>query len=114
MQPQPTPLLRTTTHLRRVRARGTANFGNFQPGNPRAGTLDYVKKAAPLILWGPYLWTAGDTPRSDGLAWLRSDFETDAVHLSKAGETKAAEKLLDFFKTSTYTRCWFVNGGTCY
>ncbi|HEX2600961.1 MAG TPA: hypothetical protein VHL32_02525 [Gemmatimonadaceae bacterium] len=85
-----------------------------QPGNPRAGTLDYVKKAAPLILWGPYLWTAGDTPRSDGLAWLRSDFETDAVHLSKAGETKAAEKLLDFFKTSTYTRCWFVNGGTCY
>ena len=36
MQPQPTPLLRTTTHLRRVRARGTANFGNFQPGNPRA------------------------------------------------------------------------------
>jgi len=81
--------------------------------NPRAGTLDYVKKAAPPILWGPYLWTAGDTPRSDGLSWLRTDFEADAIHLSKAGETKAAEKLLDFFKTSAYTRCWFVNGGYC-
>jgi hypothetical protein len=84
-----------------------------QPANPRAGTLDYVKKAAPLILWGPYLWAAGDIPRSDGLAWLRTDFEADAIHLSQAGESKAAEKLLDFFKTSAYTRCWFVNGGYC-
>jgi hypothetical protein len=84
-----------------------------QATNPRAGSLDYVKKAAPLILWGPYLWAAGGVARSDGLWWLRTDFEADAIQPSQAGETKVADKLLDFFKNSAYTRCWFVNGGYC-
>src|SRR5205809_1896631 len=74
-------------------------------GNPRAGTLDYVKKAAPLIVWGPYLWADGATPRSDGLAWQRNDFEEDGVHPSQMGESKVAERLLDFFKNSPYARC---------
>jgi hypothetical protein len=84
-----------------------------QPGNPRAGTLDYTKKAAPLILWGPYLWADGVTPRSDGLSWLRTDFEDDGTHPSQAGESKVGERLLDFFKNSPYTRCWFVTSGYC-
>ena len=84
-----------------------------QPANPRAGTLDYVKRAAPLILWGPYLWTAGAVPRSDGLYWLPANFEADGTHPSQAGESKVAEKLIEFFKNSPYTRCWFVNGGSC-
>lgn len=84
-----------------------------QPPNPRAGTLDYVKRAAPLILWGPYLWAAGPVPRSDGVVWLQSEFEADGFHPSQTGETKAVEKLLDFFRNSPYTRCWFVNGGYC-
>jgi len=83
------------------------------PGNPRAGTLDYVKKTAPLIVWGPYLWADGPTPRSDGLTWQRSDFEDDGTHPSQMGESKVAEKLLDFFKNSPYTRCWFATSGYC-
>jgi len=83
------------------------------PGNPRAGTLDYVKKAAPLIVWGPYLWADGATPRSDGLAWQRNDFEEDGMHPSQMGESKVAERLLDFFKNSPYARCWFVTSGYC-
>ena len=85
-----------------------------QLANPRAGSLNYTTtKQAPLILWGPYLWADGATPRSDGLAWLRQDFEEDGIHPSQSGETKVGDKLLDFFKNSPYARCWFVVGGYC-
>ncbi|MEX2110266.1 MAG: hypothetical protein WD802_06665 [Gemmatimonadaceae bacterium] len=86
--------------------RGTA-------ANPRAGTLDYIKKAAPILVWGPYLWADGATPRSDGLRWLRSDFEEDGIQPSQTGETKVATILLEFFKNSPYTRCWFVANQYC-
>ena len=81
--------------------------------NPWAGTLDYVKKAAPLLLWGPYLWAAGETPRSDGLLWRRTDFERDGTTPSQDGENKVGFNLLNFFKSSVYTRCWFANGQYC-
>ncbi len=82
------------------------------PWNPRAGTLNYAKKAAPLIVWGPYLW-AEPTPRSDGLSWQRSDFEEDGTHPSQIGESKVAGILLEFFKNSPYARCWFVANQYC-
>jgi hypothetical protein len=83
------------------------------PPNPRAGTLNYTKKAAPLIVWGPYLWAAGATPRSDGLTWERTDFEADGAHPSQSGESKVGQQLLNYFKNSPYTRCWFVTSGYC-
>ena len=81
--------------------------------NPWAGSLNYVKKTAPLILWGPYLWAAGETPRSDGLLWRRTDFERDGITPSQDGENKVGFNLLNFFKSSLYTRCWFANGQYC-
>jgi hypothetical protein len=81
--------------------------------NQRAGTLNYSRKAAPVIVWGPYLWADGPVPRSDGLVWLRSEFEEDGVHPSQAGESKAAGLLIDFFKVSPYARCWFVANQYC-
>jgi hypothetical protein len=84
-----------------------------QPWIQRAGTLNYTKKLAPLIVWGPYLWASGTTRRSDGFFWNREDFEEDGTHPSQSGETKVAGMLMDFFKNSPYAKCWFVVNQYC-
>jgi hypothetical protein len=73
--------------------------------NPTRGEVN-----APLLLWGPYLWANGATPRkSDGLAWHRSDFVDDGVHPNNArGVPKVADMLLKFFTTDPHARTWFV------
>ncbi|MDP9204428.1 MAG: hypothetical protein M3P12_03095 [Gemmatimonadota bacterium] len=83
------------------------------PANTKAGTLNYTNKSAPLVVWGPYLWADGATPRSDGLVWNRADFEQDGMHPSQSGEGKVATMLLEFFKNSPYAKCWFVANQYC-
>jgi hypothetical protein len=83
------------------------------PADPRAGSLNYAKKAAPLIVWGPYLWADGATARSDGFLWNRADFEEDGMHPSQSGESKVGVALLEFFKNSLYTKCWFMANQYC-
>lgn len=80
--------------------------------DPRAGNLDY-NSVAPWIAWGPYLWANGTTPRSDGLQWLRSDYDTDGTHPSASGTMKVATALLNFFRTSAQAECWFLRSGDC-
>jgi hypothetical protein len=64
---------------------------------------------APVLLWGPYLWADGTTPRkSDGLVWERSDLGVDGTHPSDSGRQKVAAMLLDFFKTDANAKTWFV------
>jgi hypothetical protein len=64
---------------------------------------------APLLLWGPYLWADGVTPRKgDGLVWERKDLAADGVHPSPSGRQKVADQLLKFFKTDPSARTWFV------
>lgn len=79
--------------------------------DPRAGNLNYNSGAAPWIAWGPYLWADGINPRSDGLTWQRSDFQDDGIHPSASGETKVANMLMTFFKTSQLTSSWFLSDG---
>jgi hypothetical protein len=59
--------------------------------------LGYGSGAAPLLLWGPYLWADGATPNGAGTAWLPADFEADTVHPSAAGEAKVGALLTAFF-----------------
>ena len=72
--------------------------------NPAEGAA-----VAPLLLWGPYLWGDGTTPRSDGFTWLCQDVKTDFTHPSaNTGVGKVAAALLAFFKTDESATPWFL------
>jgi hypothetical protein len=86
---------------------------NGSGADVRAGNLDYGS-VAPWVTWGPYLWADGTTARSDGLTWSVADLNSsDGTHPSAQGQTKVANMLLGFLKTSPHARCWFLAGQTC-
>jgi hypothetical protein len=67
------------------------------------------KVERPVLLWGPYLWADGVTPRkSDKLVWERKDLGEDGVHPSQLGGQKVASLLQEFVKTDAGAKCWFV------
>ena len=64
---------------------------------------------APLLLWGPYLWGDGVTPRkTDGLVWQREDLGGDGTHPSGSGREKVARLLLGFLRSDPCAKGWFV------
>ncbi len=75
----------------------------------QAGNLE----GTPFMAWGPYLWSYGNQPRKDGLMWPSNNFVSDGLHASPVGVEIVGDALLDFFKDSPFTRCWFVEGQTC-
>lgn len=76
------------------------------------GDLSY-DRATPWLAWGAYLWAAGSLTRGDGLAWMPGDFQADGTHPAQTGEEKVGRLLLQFFKGSPVTRCWFLAGQNC-
>lgn len=74
--------------------------------NASAGPVE-----APLLMWGPYLWADGTTPRSDGLVWNCSDTQPDGVHPSPSGRLKVADMLRRFYSKDLTTRRWFTARG---
>ncbi len=64
---------------------------------------------SPVLLWGPYLWADGTTPRkSDGLVYERKDLATDGTHPSDSGRQKVADMLLRFFQTDSLASTWYL------
>jgi hypothetical protein len=68
---------------------------------------------SPVLLWGPYLWADGETPRkADGLAYKREDLsDKDGTHPSESGRSKVADLLLKFFENDATATPWFKGGG---
>lgn len=64
-----------------------------------------------LLLWGPYFWADGLTPRSDGLIWECSDFAADGTHPGLRGRQKVANMLNGYFTTSPFATPWYVGVG---
>ena len=81
--------------------------------HPVTGDLNY-NAGIPWLAWGPYLWANGLEPRSDGLTWAIDDYDPlDLTHPSEGAIAKVGALLLDFFKNSPHTRCWFLAGQAC-
>lgn len=76
------------------------------------GTTGVTYDNAPVLLWGPYLWADGLTPRSDGLVWTCDDFETDGVHPTDSARLKVAEMIKDFFTSDSLAKTWYSGSGT--
>jgi len=75
--------------------------------NPARGAIQ-----APLVLWGPYLWAQGNSPRKlDGLVWSPNDVRADRLHPNEAGSRKTTTLLLNFFKTDVGSSRWFLKPG---
>ncbi len=64
----------------------------------------------PLLLWGPYLWADGETPRkADGLTYRREDLSAgDGTHPADSAREKVAQLLLTFLKTDATAKVWFM------
>ncbi len=64
---------------------------------------------SPLLLWGPYLWAAGEKGRKlDDLKYTKDDFAGDGTHPSNSGREKVAKQLLEFFATNALAKGWFT------
>ena len=64
---------------------------------------------APLLLWGPYMWADGVTPRkADKLVYTREDLGRDGTHPSEQGREKVARLILEFFATDELAKSWFA------
>lgn len=80
------PLSYETAFAFRDLIRDQANGDPTLNADPDVGAV-----VAPVLLWGPYLWIRGNTPRaSDGATWPIGDVETDLIHPSPSGESKVA------------------------
>ncbi|MCI0683376.1 MAG: hypothetical protein L0Y71_14830 [Gemmataceae bacterium] len=66
------------------------------------------KVKAPWLSWGPDLWANGAKKNRAGVSYEESDFGKDGTHHSPAGVEKLGRHLLEFFRTDTTTRGWFL------
>jgi len=55
------------------------------------------------------MWANGTNPRSDGLTWVQSDFQSDGTHPSEQGQQKVGSMLLNFMMRSPYSQPWFTS-----
>jgi ASPM-SPD-2-Hydin domain-containing protein/centrosomal CEP192-like protein len=74
--------------------------------NPAKGPV-----SAPWIVWGPYYWANGMTPRgADGILWGCQDLQADGTHPTTSGDMKVASAMLNFFNSDPTVTPWFLVG----
>ncbi len=66
---------------------------------------------APWIAWGPYFWSDGSEPRSDGLHLDCDDYSWDGSHLDVSGQQVLGARLRHFVKADPACTRWSVVAG---
>ncbi len=66
----------------------------------------------PVLLWGPYLWTNGESPRDDGFTWKADYFGEQAIHPSQSGRERFAELFVEFLHTNELAKPWYTRAQT--
>lgn len=81
-------------------------------GDPRLNAnSEKGEVKAPVLLWGPYLWADGITPRkSDRLTYEAADLGPDGTHPGPGGQEKVSKLLREFF-TNDLNAPWYRQGG---
>lgn len=88
-------------------------IGRQLAGDPElAWDPEFDVPVAPWVDWGPYFWSDGLEPRTDGLAIECTDIRTDGVHLTESGKKKLGSRLLQFIKSHRACTRWSVVAGT--
>ncbi|HSI32207.1 MAG TPA: hypothetical protein VK986_01350, partial [Tepidisphaeraceae bacterium] len=74
-----------------------------------AGEKGLAYGEAPVLLWGPYLWTDGTKGRAaDKVTCEQADTARDGTHPSDSGRRKVADMLVGFFTTDPTAKGWFL------
>lgn len=74
--------------------------------DPELGT-----PVAPWIAWGPYFWSDGNEPRSDGLNLDCTDYNWDGAHLDVSGKQLLGQRLHHFVKADPACTRWSIVDG---
>jgi hypothetical protein len=62
----------------------------------------HAADARPAVTYGPYLWS------DDPAVWQATDYITDCLHLTDAGESKAGKMVIDAFAADPSAAPWFL------
>ncbi len=74
----------------------------------QGGTYTPLLRGTP-ILWGPYLWADGQTPRAvDGLTWNPGDYLPGGIHETPAGQAKYSGVIYSFLTHDVTASRWFL------
>jgi len=75
--------------------------------DPNAGVVK-----SPLLLWGPYLWADGLSPRSDGLMWASNEFQSDGTHPNPLAEAKVGGMIASFLYSEPSAASWWKHAAS--
>ncbi len=79
------------------------------PAREESSPTNIIRTNIHRLIWVAYCWSNGTTSRGNGVRFGIDDFpENDRMHESAQTQRKVGNLLLQFFKTDSTTKGWFL------